>query len=79
MVYNHYTQPRNEYTKFTRKWSARSTFYQLNREEILALAIKTSDLEPGTLAFLSALQDATLTLWKNTAKADQDDYVHAAK
>ena len=52
---------------------------QLNREEILALAIETSDLEPGTPAFLGALQDATITLWKNTAKADQDDYVHAAK
>ena len=77
--YNHYTQPRNEYIKFTHKWSARSTFYQLNREEILALAIETSDLEPGAPAFLGALQDATTTLWKNTTKADKDDYVHAAK
>src|ERR1700761_296627 len=66
-------------SRFTHKWSARSTFYQLNQEEILALAIDTSGLEPGTPAFLGALQDATTTLWKNTAKADQDDYVHAAK
>src|ERR1700761_1185108 len=77
--YNHFTRPRHEYIKFTHKWSARSTFYQLNQEEILALAIDTSGLEPGALAFLGALQDATTTLWKNTAKADQDDYVHAAK
>ena len=51
----------------------------MNREEILALAIETSDLELGALAFLGALQDATTTLWKNSAKADQDDYVHEAK
>ena len=51
----------------------------MNWEEILALAIETSDLESGASAFLDALQDATITLWKNTAKADQDDYVHAAK
>ena len=51
----------------------------MNREEILALAIETSDLELGALAFLGALQDATTTLWKNTAKADQNDYVLAAK
>ena len=76
MVLKHYTRPRNKYIKFTRKWSARSTFYQLNWEEILALAIETSDLELGTPAFLGALQDATTTLWKNTAKADQDDYCH---
>ena len=50
----------------------------MNREDILALAIETSGLEPGALAFLGALQDATTTLWKNTAKADQDDYVEAA-
>lgn len=51
----------------------------MNREEILAHAIETSGLEPGALAFLGALQDATTTLWKTTAMADQDDYVEAAK
>ena len=77
--YNHYTQPRHEYIKFTHKWSARSTFYQMNHEEIMAHAVETSGLEPGALALLGALQDATTALWKNTAMADQDNYVQAAK
>ena len=51
----------------------------MNREEILAHAIEASGLEPGALAFLGALQDATTALWKNTAEDDQGDYVEAAK
>ena len=77
--YNHYTRPRHDYIKFTRKWSARSAFYQLNREEILAHAMETSGLEPGEPAFLGALQDATTALLKQVSISDHADYAKAAE
>jgi hypothetical protein len=40
--YNHYTSPKRHYTKFTRKWSARNAFYQMNHEEVLDCAKEDS-------------------------------------
>ncbi|KAF8260963.1 hypothetical protein EI94DRAFT_1705915 [Lactarius quietus] len=44
--YNHYNHPQCQYTKFTCKWSSQSTFYQLNRDEVLELAQETSGMDP---------------------------------
>jgi hypothetical protein len=76
--YNHYTSPKRHYTKFTRKWSARNAFYQMNREEVLDRAKEDSGIEPGNPGFLGALQVATTSLWNALSSADQDDYVQAA-
>jgi hypothetical protein len=77
--YNHYPRPKRQYTKFTRKWSARSAFYQLNREEVLEHARKESGVEPGHPEFLGALQNATTTLWEALCSRDQGDYIRAAQ
>jgi len=77
--YNHYSNPRREYMKFTRKWSARSAFHQLNREEVLELARQESGLVPGHPQFLGALQRATTSLWDALSPEDVADYVKAAK
>ena len=76
--YNHYVRPKRQYTKFTRKWSARNAFYHLNRDEVLELAKVVSGKKPGHRSFLGALQDATTTLWNDLSPDVQDDYVQAA-
>ncbi|KAF8270246.1 hypothetical protein EI94DRAFT_1698918 [Lactarius quietus] len=77
--YNHYVRPQRQYTKFTRKWSSRSVFYQLNRDEVLELARETSGMDLGAPGFLGALQDATTVLWNTLDADDQEDYAQAAK
>ncbi|KAF8263643.1 hypothetical protein EI94DRAFT_1703852 [Lactarius quietus] len=77
--YNHYIRPQCQYTKFTHKWSSRSVFYQLNRDEVLELARETSGMDPGAPGFLGALQDATTVLWNTLDADDQEDYAQAAK
>ncbi|KAF8268580.1 hypothetical protein EI94DRAFT_1800312 [Lactarius quietus] len=77
--YNHYNRLQRQYTKFTRKWSSRSAFYQLNRDEVLELARETSGMDPGAPGFLGALQDATTVLWNALDADDQEDYAQAAK
>ncbi|KAF8259055.1 hypothetical protein EI94DRAFT_1814044 [Lactarius quietus] len=77
--YSHYNHPQRQYTKFTRKWSSQSTFYQLNRDEVLELARETSGMDPGAPGFLGALQDATTVLWNTLDADDQEDYAQAAK
>ena len=77
--YNHYVQPKCQYTKFTHKWSSQSAFYQLNRDEVLHLARETPGLDLGALGFWGALQYVTTILW-NTLPADgQADYTLATK
>ncbi|KAF8261343.1 hypothetical protein EI94DRAFT_1705592 [Lactarius quietus] len=61
------------------KWSSRSAFYQLNRDEVLELARETSGMDPGAPGFLGALQDATTVLWNTLDADDQEDYAQAAK
>ena len=77
--YNHYVHPKHQYTKFTRKWSSWSVFYQLNRDEVLELARETSGFDPGALGFWGALQDVTTVLWNALPTDDQADYTQAAK
>jgi hypothetical protein len=77
--YNRIDPPRRQYTKFTRRWAARSVFHQLNRDEIIELAKETSGLIPGHPQFLGALQNATTALWNALAPDDRDDYCKAAK
>ncbi|KAF8261854.1 hypothetical protein EI94DRAFT_1809664 [Lactarius quietus] len=77
--YNHYNCPQRQYTKFTCKWSSRSVFYQLNRDEVLELARETSGMDPGAPGFLGALQDATTVLWNTLDADDQEDSAQAAK
>ena len=64
--------------KFTRKWSARNVFYQLNREEVSNRAKQDSHLNPGHSQFLGALQRATTALWAAVDLEDKEDYVQAA-
>jgi hypothetical protein len=77
--YNRLSNPRREYIKFTRKWSARNAFHQLNRDEVLDLAKEQSGLKPGHPQFLGALQNATTTLWNNQEDDVKEDYIQAAK
>jgi hypothetical protein len=65
--------------KFTRKWSARSVFYQMNREEVSTRAKLDSQLTPGHPKFLGALQRATTSLWTAVHPRDKEDYAQAAK
>ncbi|KAI9428965.1 hypothetical protein H4582DRAFT_2066083 [Lactarius indigo] len=71
--------PQRQYIKFTRKWSARNTFYHLNRDEVLRLAKETSGTEPGSPAFIGALQDATTALWNELSIEDQEEYQESAR
>ncbi|KAI9434764.1 hypothetical protein H4582DRAFT_2059889 [Lactarius indigo] len=77
--YNHYVRPKHQYIKFTRKWSARNAFYHLNRDEVLRLAKETSGTEPGSPAFIGALQDATTALWNELSIEDQEEYQESAR
>ncbi|KAN0140679.1 hypothetical protein V8E53_001506 [Lactarius tabidus] len=77
--YNHYSHPRREYIKFTRRWSARNAFYRLNRDEVSDLAKTQSGLMPGHPQFLGALQNATTTLWNDLDDELQEEYMQAAK
>ncbi|KAI9443892.1 hypothetical protein H4582DRAFT_2053660 [Lactarius indigo] len=77
--YNHYVRPKRQYIKFTRKWSARNAFYHLNRDEVLRLAKETSGTEPGSPAFIGALQDATTALWNELSIEDQEEYQDSAR
>ncbi|KAI9429894.1 hypothetical protein H4582DRAFT_2064504 [Lactarius indigo] len=77
--YNHYVRPKRQYIKFTRKWSARNAFYHLNRDEVLRLAKETSGTEPGSPAFIGALQDATTALWNELSIEDQEEYQESAR
>ncbi|KAI9434699.1 hypothetical protein H4582DRAFT_2060123 [Lactarius indigo] len=71
--------PQRQYIKFTRKWSARNAFYHLNRDEVLRLAKETSGTEPGSPAFIGALQDATTALWNELSIEDQEEYQESAR
>jgi len=64
---------------FTRKWTARSAFHQLNRDYIIELAQEASGFTPGHPKFLGALQNATTKLWKALAPEDREEYSQAAK
>ncbi|KAI9432538.1 hypothetical protein H4582DRAFT_2132197 [Lactarius indigo] len=77
--YNHYVRPKCQYIKFTHKWSARNAFYHLNRDEVLRLAKETSGTEPGSPAFIGALQDATTALWNELSIEDQEEYQESAR
>ncbi|KAN0131057.1 hypothetical protein V8E53_011193 [Lactarius tabidus] len=76
--YNHYIRPKRQYTKFTRKWSTRNAFFQLNRDEIMVLATDVSGKEPGEPGFLGALQDATTSLLDDLTPEDRQEYADAA-
>ena len=71
--------PRRQYIKFTRKWSARSAYYQMCRDRIIEYAKEESQLMPGHPQFLGALQNATTTLWDAEPPQSKDDYIKAAK
>ena len=77
--YNHYSNPRCEYIKFTHKWSARIAFHQLNRDEVAELAKEQSGLNPGHPRFLGALQNVVTTLWNDLDNNVKADYVQVAK
>jgi hypothetical protein len=77
--YNRIESPRRHYTKFTRRWAARSVFYQLHRDEIMERTKDVSGLEAGHPKYLGALQDATTFLWKDLSTKDREEYVKAAK
>ncbi|KAN0128961.1 hypothetical protein V8E53_013223 [Lactarius tabidus] len=77
--YNHYSHPRREYIKFTRRWSARNAFYQLNRDEVSDLVKMQSGLMPGHPQFLGALPNAMTTLWNDLDDDLQEEYLQAAK
>ena len=70
---------RSEYIKFTRKWSARNAFHQLNRDEVVELMKEQSGLNPGHPRFLGALQNVATTLWNDLDDNVKADYVQAAK
>ncbi|KAH9035046.1 hypothetical protein EDB84DRAFT_1437970 [Lactarius hengduanensis] len=77
--YNHYSRPHRQLLKFTRRWSARNAFYHENKEEITKLAQRMSGGNPGSQAFLGALQDATTSLWKKLSIEEQEQYAEIAK
>ncbi|KAH9003921.1 hypothetical protein EDB84DRAFT_1447703 [Lactarius hengduanensis] len=61
--------------KFTRKWSARNAFYDLNQDEVLKHAKETRD-RTGRSCILGALQDATTTLWTELSPEVQEIIDH---
>ncbi|KAH9014735.1 hypothetical protein EDB84DRAFT_1568013 [Lactarius hengduanensis] len=77
--YNHYSRPHRQLLKFTRRWSARNAFYHEKKEEITKLAQRMSGGNPGSQAFLGALQDATTSLWKKLSIEEQEPYAEIAK
>ncbi|KAH9010972.1 hypothetical protein EDB85DRAFT_2160497 [Lactarius pseudohatsudake] len=77
--YNHYSRPHRQLLEFTRRWSARNAFYHENKEEITKLAQRMSGGNPGSQAFLGALQDATTSLWKKLSIEEQEQYAEIAK
>ncbi|KAH9008808.1 hypothetical protein EDB84DRAFT_1446695 [Lactarius hengduanensis] len=77
--YNHYSRPHRQLIKFTRRWSARNAFYHDKKEEITKLAQRMSGGNPGSQAFLGALQDATTSLWKKLSIEEQEPYAEMAK
>jgi hypothetical protein len=64
--------------KFTRKWSTRSAFFQMCRDDIMAAVSETSGIEPGQPGFLGALQTATSTLLNALGPKELKIYVDAA-
>jgi hypothetical protein len=75
---NHIDGPRQQYTKFTQKWAARSVFYQLNCDRIMDHAMVMSMLKPRHPCFLGAPQRATTTLWAVEGDVVKEDYINAA-
>ncbi|KAI9450962.1 hypothetical protein BJY52DRAFT_1226902 [Lactarius psammicola] len=76
--YNRYSPPERKYIKFTRKWSARNTFYHLHRDEVMLEAEQMSGARPGSQAFLGSLQDATTKIWSTLSAEDQQRYSNLA-
>ncbi|KAF8265209.1 hypothetical protein EI94DRAFT_1702661 [Lactarius quietus] len=76
--YNHYERSKRQYTKFTRKWSARSAFYQLNHVEVKQHVTEVSGHESGHPSYLGCLQDATTYLWNALSPNDKEEYVITA-
>ena len=77
--YNHYTQPDRQYVKFTHKWSAWNTFYQMCHNEVMIKAEEMSGAPPESQAFLGSLQDATIRLWRALSSNGQKRYENLAK
>ena len=65
--------------KFTRKWSTRSAFFQLNRDDIIKRAVATSGIQPGKPGFLGALQRETTATLDALPPGVLGDYVKYAK
>jgi hypothetical protein len=76
--YNHYICPKHHYTKFTCKWSTRNVFYKLHHDKIMIMATDISNIGPGELGFLGALQNATTILLNDLSPEDQGEYTQAA-
>jgi hypothetical protein len=77
--YNHYDCPHHQLIKFTWRWSAHNTFYHKNKKDIMEPMEQISESVPRSPAFLSALQDATTTLWKELLDEDKDINADHAK
>ena len=65
--------------KFTRKWSTRSAFFQLNRDDIIKTVVQTSGIQLGKPGFLGALQRATTATLNALPPGILDDYIKYAK
>jgi hypothetical protein len=63
--YNNYDTPQKQYVKFTRKWSARSAYFQENRAHVLEEATKVSGISAGRPGYLGAIQREITRQWEN--------------
>lgn len=72
--YNNSETQQRQYIKFTRKWSARSAFFQENRDDILRQATEVSGISAGRPGYLGALQTEITSQWKKLSLDAREEF-----
>ena len=72
--YNNSTSSQRQYIKLTRNWSARSAFFQENRDDIMEQARKASGISPGYPGYLGALQREISSQWKKLTNEEREGF-----
>ena len=72
--YNNYETPKKQYVKFTRKWAARSAYFQQNREDVLERATEVSGISAGQPGYLGSIQRELTRQWENISLEERQKY-----